>query len=101
LKAREVRPDMRRIDLELRILEMEEPRTYLRRDGREGRVTTAVAEDDTGKIKVSLWDSEIDRVKVGDKIRITNGYARLFRNEVHVSAGIYGRLEVLEGQHQP
>ena len=98
MKVSEVRPDMRRIDLELKVLEVEEPRTYLRRDGREGRVATAVAEDDTGKIKISLWDAEIDRVKAGDRIKITNGYARLFRNEVHVSAGIYGRLEVLGQQ---
>jgi replication factor A1 len=89
---------MRRIDIELKVVEVEEPRTYIRKDGREGRVTTAVAEDDTGKIKISLWDADIDRVKVGDKIKITNGYARLFRNEVHVSAGIYGKLEVLEQQ---
>jgi len=86
---------MRRIDLELKVVELEEPRTYVRRDGREGKVTTAIAEDDTGNIKISLWDADIDRVKVGDRIKITNGYARLFRNEVHVSAGIYGKLEVL------
>ena len=98
MKASDIRPDMRRIDIELKVVEVEEPRTYIRKDGREGRVTTAVAEDDTGKIKISLWDADIDRVKVGDKIKITNGYARLFRNEVHVSAGIYGKLEVLEQQ---
>jgi len=98
VKASDIRPDMRRIDIELKVVEVEEPRTYIRKDGREGRVTTAVAEDDTGKIKISLWDADIDRVKVGDKIKITNGYARLFRNEVHVSAGIYGKLEVLEQQ---
>ncbi len=98
MKASDIRPDMRRIDVELKVVEVEESRTYIRRDGREGRVTTAIAEDDTGKIKISLWDADIDRVKVGDKIKITNGYARLFRNEVHVSAGIYGKLEVLEQQ---
>ncbi|HDI13148.1 MAG TPA: DNA-binding protein [Hadesarchaea archaeon] len=94
MKAAEVRPDMRRIELELKVLEVEEPRTYIRRDGKEGRVTTALAEDESGKIKISLWDTDIDRVKSGDHIKITNGYARLFRNEVHVSAGIYGKLEV-------
>ena len=98
MKVSDIRSDMRRIDVELKVVEVEEPRTYIRKDGREGRVTTAVAEDDTGKIKISLWDTDIDRVKVGDKIKITNGYARLFRNEVHVSAGIYGKLEVLEQQ---
>lgn len=96
MKAIEVRPDARRIDMELKIVEMEEPRTYTSRTGKEGRVTTAVGEDDSGRIKISLWDADIDRVKVGNRVKITNGYARLFRDEVHVSAGIYGKLEVLE-----
>jgi replication factor A1 len=95
LKAGDVKPNMRKIDLELTIVEIEEPRPYLRRDGTQGRVTTAIGEDDSGRIKLSLWDSEIDRVKVGDRIRITNGYSRTFRDEVHVSAGLYGRLDVL------
>ncbi len=96
MKASEVRPDMRRIELELKIVEVDEPRTYTRRDGREGKVSTAIGEDDSGRIKISLWDADIDRVKVGSKIKITNGYARLFRDEVHVSAGIYGKLDILE-----
>lgn len=98
MKASDIRPDMRRIELELKLVEVQESRTYARRDGKEGRVATAVGEDDTGQIKISLWDADIDRVKAGDKIKITNGYARLFRNEVHVSAGIYGKLEVLDQQ---
>jgi replication factor A1 len=96
MKAKDVKPAMRNIDLELRIVEIEEPRSYVSRAGREGRVTTAVGEDDSGRIKVSLWDTEIDRVKVGSHIRIRNGYSRLFRDEVYVSAGMYGKLEVLE-----
>lgn len=87
---------MRHIDLSLTIVEIDEPRPYVSQSGKQGRVATAVGEDDSGKIKVSLWDQDIDRVKVGNKIRITNGYARLFRDEVHVSAGMYGKLEVLE-----
>lgn len=94
MKVKDVRAEMRGIDLELRVVEIEEPRPYVSRAGREGRVTTAVAEDETGRIKVSLWDADVDRVKVGSLIRIRNGYSRLFRDEVHVSAGMYGRLEV-------
>lgn len=95
MKASDVKSDMRRIELELTIVEMEEPRAYTRRDGREGRVTTAVGEDDSGRVKISLWDADIDRVKVGNKIKITNGYSRLFRGEVQVSSGLYGKLEIL------
>lgn len=96
MRASEVRPGMRRIDLDLKIVEVEEPRPYVSRAGREGRVTTAIGEDESGRIKISLWDKDVDRVKVGCMVRIRNGYSRLFRDEVHVSAGMYGRLEVVE-----
>jgi len=96
VKASNIKPEMRRIDLDLKIVEIEEPRPYVSRAGREGRVTTAIGEDDSGQIKISLWDNDIDRVKVGNTVRIRNGYARVFRDEIHVSAGMYGKLEVAE-----
>lgn len=96
MKASDVKPAMRNIDLDLKIVEIEEPRSYIGRSGREGRVTTAVGEDDSGRIKISLWDNDIDKVKVGSSVHIRNGYSRLFRDEVYVSAGMYGRLEVTE-----
>ncbi len=96
MKASDVKPEMRRVDLDLKIVEIEEPRPYVSRTGKEGRVTTAIGEDDSGRVKVSLWDNNIDRVKVGNTVQIRNGYARLFRDEVHVSAGMYGKLEVAE-----
>lgn len=95
MKVNEVRQDSRRIELELKVVEVGEVRTYTRRDGTEGRVASAVGEDDTGRIKVSLWDADVDRVKVGSRIKITNGYAKLYRDEIQVSAGTYGKLEVL------
>lgn len=96
MKANDVKPEMRRIDLDLKIVEIEEPRPYVSRAGREGKVTTAIGEDDSGRVKISLWDNDADRVKVGNTVRIRNGYARLFRDEIHVSAGMYGKLEVAE-----
>ncbi len=95
MKVSEINPGARKIDIELNIVETEEPRNYTRRDGKEGRVMTAIGEDDTGRIKVSVWDADIDKVKVGTKIKITNGYARAFRDETYVSSGIYGKLEVV------
>lgn len=96
MKTSDVKPEMRRVDLDMKIVEIEEPRSYASRTGKEGRVTTAIGEDDSGRIKISIWDNDIDRVKVGNTVKIRNGYARLFRDEVHVSAGIYGKLEVIE-----
>lgn len=92
-KAADVKPGMRSLDLDLEVLEKEEPRSFSTDKG-EGRVSTAVCADKSGKIKVSLWNDEIEKVEVGDRIKIENGYSRLFKDEVHVSAGRYGELKI-------
>lgn len=94
MKAEKVKPGMRNIDLELEVVEKEDTHTFEKDDG-EGRVATAICKDDSGEVKVSLWNDEIERVEVGDRIRLEDGYSRLFKDEVHVSAGRYGELKVL------
>ena len=94
MKAGEIMPGMRNIDLDLKGVEKEEPHSF-QNDSGEGRVATTVCEDDSGQVKVSLWNDEIDKVEEGDRIRIEGGYSRLFKDEVHVSAGKYGELKVL------
>jgi replication factor A1 len=96
MKTRDVKPAMRNVELELKVVEMEQPRSYVGRTGHEGRVATAIGEDDSGRIKISLWDKDVDAVKVGNTVRIRNGYSRVFRDEIYVSAGMYGKLEVVE-----
>lgn len=95
MKADRVKPGMRNLNLDLKVVEKGEPHSF-QSDRGEGRVATAVCEDSSGKINVSLWNEDVDRVEVGDRIHIENGYSRLFKDEVHVSAGKYGELEVSE-----
>ncbi len=93
MKADRVKPGMKSLDLDLKVLEKEDPHSFESEEG-EGRVATAICEDDSGEVKVSLWNEDIEKVEVGDEIRIENGYSRLFKNEVYVSAGKYGELKV-------
>ena len=49
-------------------------------DGSEGRVHSLLVKDETGSIKVALWDTHAETVKdvqEGDTIVITNGYVKL------------------------
>ncbi len=61
-----------------------------------GRVCDAVGKDETGQASLALWNDEIDRVEVGTKIKITNGYTKEWSGELQLSAGRYGKLEVLD-----
>jgi replication factor A1 len=86
---------MRRIDIEVKVIEIGDPREVVTRDGTTHRVATATVTDDSGDIKMSLWDDHIDQVKVGDPIRIENGYSTSFRNETQLNVGRYGKLIIL------
>jgi OB-fold nucleic acid binding domain. len=60
------------------------------------RVCDAVGKDETGQVSLALWNDEIDGVKVGTRIRITNGYVKEWRGELQLSAGKYGKLEAID-----
>jgi replication factor A1 len=87
---------MRRVDAEGEIVEISEPRTVNLRQGGEARVADTMLKDETGQIKLSLWDAQIDLVKQGSKVRVTNGYTNSFRGELRLNVGKYGKLEILE-----
>jgi len=96
LKIQELRNGMRRVSITANIVEVSEPREVMTRFGENHRVATAVIADDTGTIKLSLWDSTIDQVKTGDSVQIENGYVTAFRNENQLNVGRFGKLTVLE-----
>ena len=96
MNVRDLRDGMRRVDAEGEIVEMAEPRTVNLRTGGEARVADCMLKDESGQIKLSLWDDQIDMVKQGSKVRVTNGYTNSFRGELRLNVGKYGRLEVLE-----
>ena len=45
---------------------------------------------------LTLWNEEIEKVKLGLKIRITNGYVSEWQGEKQISAGRYGKIEIIE-----
>ncbi len=93
----DVRPNQAIDNLELRIVEIQEPREIITKYGRQSKVCDAWAEDEKGdKVRISLWNGEIERVSEGACIRITNGWARTFRDELQVSAGLHGQLDIVE-----
>jgi ssDNA-binding replication factor A large subunit len=84
-------------ELTVTVVEKGEPRDWKSNwSGAGGRVCDAVGEDETGdKVNLTLWNDDVDRVQVNSKIKITNGWVSSYKNKLQVSAGKYGKLEVL------
>jgi len=97
MNVRDLRDGMRRVDAEGEIVDMAEPRSVNLRTGGEARVADCMLKDESGQIKLSLWDDQIDMVKQGSHVRVTNGYTNSFRGELRLNVGKYGKLDVLEG----
>lgn len=90
LKARQGK-----VDIEAEVTEKGEVRTF-NKFGKDGRVCNATIKDASGEIKLTLWNDEIDKVNVGDKVKISNGYVNEFQGEKQLTAGRFGQLEVLK-----
>ncbi len=82
------------INLRATITSKENPRSVNYKTGGTGEVCTAVISDDTGEIKLTLWNDEIDKVEVGDTVEIANGYTSEFKGEVQLNIGKYGNMTV-------
>ncbi len=63
--------------------------------GRPGRVATATLKDDSGSVQLTLWNEDIDKVNVGDMVKIENGYVGEWQGEPQLTTGRLGKLEVI------
>ncbi len=97
MKVQDLRPRNKVETIELTIVEKGEPRSYTSREGLTGKVCDAKGRDTDGDtVTVTLWNEDIDRVDVNDRISITNGWVSEWQGNLQLSAGRYGKLEVLE-----
>ncbi len=95
MEIKELKANSGNVDLVATIVSMEEPRTF-EKFGKSGRVCNAKIKDDSGEVKMTLWNEDIDSVKPGDKIHLQNGWCSEFKDELQVSSGKFGKIEVLE-----
>jgi replication factor A1 len=86
---------MRGVNIEGRIDSITDPRTVNLRTGGTAQVADAMISDETGSIKLSLWDDQINLVKDGDTVSIENGYTQAFRGENSLNIGRYGKMKRL------
>jgi replication factor A1 len=72
------------------------PRTVVsKKTGEELKVAEVKLSDDTGSIKLVLWNEQIRQVKENTAIRIEEGYVKEFRGELQLSIGKWGLIITL------
>ncbi|WP_292380735.1 OB-fold nucleic acid binding domain-containing protein [Methanosarcina sp. UBA289] len=91
-KIKDIKDGMGDLNLTGKILEISEIRTFQRKDGNCGKVGNLLLGDDTGTVRVTLWDDKtefLNDVEYGDTVELVNAYARenAFTQKIELQVG--------------
>ncbi|HLP79379.1 MAG TPA: DNA-binding protein [Acidobacteriota bacterium] len=92
MKVKEIKAKAAVDEITLTIESIDEPREVR---GGSLRVANATGVDETGSVVITLWNDDINKVKTGDKVKITKGWAGEYQGKIQLSAGKFGKLEVV------
>jgi ssDNA-binding replication factor A large subunit len=97
LNISELRAGMKSVYVKAKVLEISDAREVMSRYSyRMNRVATAVVQDESGKINLTLWNDQIGMFKMNDVIEVNNGYITEFRGTKQLNVGKYGTLQVVK-----
>lgn len=81
LKVKNLMPGLRSVDMVARVVKVFEPHEWARGD-RSGKVASMILGDETGTVRLSLWNEEIEKVfesgiSEGDGIRVSGAFVKM------------------------
>jgi len=91
LKIKNILPGMKNVEVVCKILKISDIKEFNKSDGK-GKVCSIYVGDETGSIRLTLWDNETDIAKelnVGDVVKIY-GYTR--KDNLELRLGRYGKI---------
>ena len=100
MKISELNMGQGNVEVEGTVKEIGEAKTF-NKFGKDLSVANAMLEDDSGSIKLTLWNDDVTRFKDGDKLKVVNGYVNEFQGEKQLTSGKFGSLEKVDGSSAP
>ncbi|NYT14128.1 MAG: DUF3127 domain-containing protein, partial [Candidatus Methanofastidiosa archaeon] len=95
LKIRDIEDKMSNIDITGRVSAIYGIREFAKKDGSIGKVGSFVIMDDTGEIRVTLWDKKaelLNSLVKNDIITIENAYSKMGLNSVEINLGFSSNI---------
>ncbi|WP_247729924.1 single-stranded DNA binding protein [Halovivax limisalsi] len=82
-----------------KVLETDAVRTFDRDDGSEGKVSNLTLGDETGRVRVTLWDEQAalaTEIDAGETVEVVDGYVRERDGDLELHVGNQGTVEVVD-----
>ncbi len=96
LPIKDLRSGMTQVNLKAKVLEIPKPSRVYTRYGNCASVANALIADETGSIRLCLWNEQIDRISAGDTIQIKNARTCTFRGQRQLNIGRKGLLSSVD-----
>jgi replication factor A1 len=83
------------------VLDTDSVRTFERDDGSEGRVANLTLGDETGRVRVTLWDDQSARaeeIAAGATVELVDGYVRERNGDLEIHLGEYSELTEVDAE---
>jgi len=93
---RDLRNGMKQVNLKAKVLEVAKPVLVFTRFGNYASVANALLTDETGTIKLCLWNQQMSSIFVGATVQIENARVSTFRGEKQLRIGKNGTLSVVK-----
>jgi len=98
LKIKDLSSNVKSFNLRAKVTEKSIPKTVFSKFGETLLLSTATISDGSGKIRLSLWNDQIDTVSVGDLLHIENAQLKRYRGELQVKISKFTDLRVIKNE---
>lgn len=100
-KIEDLKAGMKKVNLKARVLDVPRPKMVYTKWGTEAYISNALIADETGTIRMSLWNRQIYMVSKGDVVKIENGKVARFKGERQLRIGRSGKISVVQRLKDP
>ena len=95
VQIKDLKAGMRKVSLRAEVVEKPEPKMVYTRYGTTPSVSNVLIKDETGSIRMSLWNQQINMISKGDLVHIENGKVANFRGELQLRIARNGSVNVI------
>ncbi len=94
-KVMDLKPEMNNLDVVVRVIEAEGPKTINTRAGTR-TISEAVVGDETGRVKLTLWGKAAGTVQEDQVVEIKGAWTTTYRGDVQLNIGGTGNVNEVE-----
>ncbi len=80
------------VTLTVEVVDIEEPKEVKSKFGKKLTLNNVIVKDETGEVKLVLWNDQINEVKVGERIILQDVYVKEFNGELQLTLGKSGKI---------